>query len=193
MDILSRKDQVNTKKDNKDIQILKEELWTRRMTAKVTILKRTTKMEDSNILKEIRNNNTREKKVIQALEKEDSETWEEEEIVYIEGKIYVPNNKKLKERILKKNHDSGNMGYLGQQRMFDLIKRNYWWPGLKEDIKKYIQECFKCQQDKVQHQKKAKELHLLEIPQEPWQEISINIIGPLLRSNRMDAIMVIID
>ena len=50
-DILSRKDQVNTKEDNKDAQILKEELWMRRMTAEVTILKRTTKMEDSNILK----------------------------------------------------------------------------------------------------------------------------------------------
>ena len=74
MDILSRKDQVNTKEDNKNVQILKEELWTRRTTAKVTILKRMTKMEDSDILKEIRNNNTREKEVIQVINKEDSET-----------------------------------------------------------------------------------------------------------------------
>ena len=106
MDILSRKDQVNTKKDNKDIQILKEELWTRRMMAEVTILKRMTKMKDSNILKEIRNNNTREKEVIQALEKEDGKTWEEEGIVYMKEKIYILNNKKLKERILEENHNS---------------------------------------------------------------------------------------
>ena len=37
------------------------------------------------------------------------------------------------------------------------------------------------------------ELHPLEIPQELWQEISINIIRPLSRSNRMDAIVVIVD
>ena len=74
MDILSRKDQFNTKEDNKNVQMLKEELWTIRTTAEITILKRTTKMEDLDILKEIRNNNTREKKVIQTLEKEDSET-----------------------------------------------------------------------------------------------------------------------
>ena len=74
MDILSRKDQFNTKEDNKDVQMLKEELWTIRTTAEITILKRTTKMEDLDILKEIRNNNTREKEVIQTLEKEDSET-----------------------------------------------------------------------------------------------------------------------
>jgi len=37
------------------------------------------------------------------------------------------------------------------------------------------------------------ELYPLKIPQEPWQEISINIIESLPRSNRMDAIVVIMD
>ena len=37
-DILSRKNQVDTGDDNKDIQMLKEELWTKRTTAEVTML-----------------------------------------------------------------------------------------------------------------------------------------------------------
>ena len=37
-DILSQKDQVNTKEDNKDVQLLKNEMWTRKTTAKVTML-----------------------------------------------------------------------------------------------------------------------------------------------------------
>jgi len=77
--------------------------------------------------------------------------------------------------------------------MIELLKWNYWWPGLKEDVKKYMQGCFKYQQNKVQHQKKLGELHLLKILQGPWQEISIDIIRPLLRSNRIDAIVVIAD
>jgi len=77
--------------------------------------------------------------------------------------------------------------------MVELLKRTYWWPGLKEDVKRYIQGCFKCQQNKVQHQRKAGELHPLEIPQGPWQEISIDIIGPLPKSNRMDAIVIIVN
>ena len=127
------------------------------------------------------------------LEKNNGLLWEEDGIVYMEGRIYVPNSKKLKEKILQENHDSVDVEYPGQQRMLELIKQNYWWLGLKEDIKKYIQGCFKCQQNKVQHQKKSGELHPLEIPQEPWQEISINIIGPLPRSNGMDVIVVIVD
>jgi len=120
--------------------------------------------EEDNILNKIRRNTTREKKVIQALEKKDSLTWEEDGVVYMEGRIYVPNNKKIKEEILKENHDSVNVGHPEQHRMLELLKRNYWWPGLKKDVKRYVQGCIKCQQNKVQHQKKAGELHPLEIP-----------------------------
>ena len=41
-DILLRKDQINTKEDNKDVQMLKEELWRRRIMAEVMMLKRMT-------------------------------------------------------------------------------------------------------------------------------------------------------
>jgi len=145
------------------------------------------------IIKEIKRNNTREQEVVQALKKKDRLTWEEDRIVYIEERTYIPNNKKTREKILIENHDSVDIGHPGQQRMLELIKQNYWWPELKEDVKKYIQGCFKCQQNKIQHQKKAGELHPLEIPQGPWQEISIDVIRPLLRSNRMNTIVVIID
>ena len=56
-----------------------------------------------------------------------------------------------------------------------------------------MQGCLKCQQNKVQHQQKAGELHPLEILKGLWQEISIDIIGPLPSSNVMDTILVIVD
>ena len=77
--------------------------------------------------------------------------------------------------------------------MMDLIKRNYWWPGIKNNVKIYVQGCFKCQQNKVQHMKKTGELHPLKIPEGPWKEISIDIISPLLKSNKKDTIVVIVD
>jgi len=43
----------------------------------------------------------------------------------MEGKIYVLNNKKIRKEILKKNHNSVDMGHLGQQQMMELLKRNY--------------------------------------------------------------------
>ena len=66
-DILSQKDQIDTKEDNKDVQLLKDEIWTRKMTVKVTMLGRTM-TEESDIIKRIQRNNIREKEIVQALE-----------------------------------------------------------------------------------------------------------------------------
>ena len=165
-DILSRKDQVNTKENNKNIQLLKKELWSKRTTAEITMIGRKMTVDESNLIKKIKRNNTREKKVVQALEKEDGLTWEEG-VVYMEGRIHILNNKKIREEILKENHNSVDVGHPEQQQMLELLKRNYWWPELKEDVKKYIKGCFRCQQNKVQYQKKLEELYPLKILQGP--------------------------
>ena len=73
-DILSWKDQVNMKEDNKDVQLLKDKIWVRRTTAKIMMLGQKVRPEESNILKKIRKNNTREKEVVQILEKKDGLT-----------------------------------------------------------------------------------------------------------------------
>jgi len=119
---LSRKDQVNTKEDNKNVQLLKEELWTRKTTAKVTMLKKTTTMDKLEILEGIKRNNTREQEVVQALEKDDRLLWEQDGIIYMEERIYILNNKKLKEKILQENHNSVDVRLLEQQRMIELLK-----------------------------------------------------------------------
>jgi len=49
---------VNAKEDNKDVQLLKEKLWTRRMTVEIMMLERKMTVDESNIVKEIKRNNT---------------------------------------------------------------------------------------------------------------------------------------
>jgi len=54
-DILSRKDQVNIKKDNKNIKMLKDKLWKMRISteAKIAMFKRNLIVEETIILEEI--------------------------------------------------------------------------------------------------------------------------------------------
>ena len=52
------------KEDNKDVQLLKEELWTRKTTAEVTMLKKTMTTDKLEILEEIKRNNTREQEMV---------------------------------------------------------------------------------------------------------------------------------
>ena len=53
VDILLQKEQINTKEDNKDVKLLKNKMWTRKTTAKVTMLRRKVMAEESNIVKRI--------------------------------------------------------------------------------------------------------------------------------------------
>jgi len=102
------------------------------------MLKKTTTMNKLEILEKIKRNNTREREVVQALKKDNGLLWEQNRVVYMDRRIYIPNNKKLKKKILQENHDLPDMGHPRQQRMMELLKWNYWWPGIKEDIKKYV-------------------------------------------------------
>jgi len=79
-----RKDQVDIQEDNKDVQMLKEEIWIRRMTAEITMLKRYKSLEDFNLLEEIWRNNTRKYEVEQELKKENGLAWEQDGIIYME-------------------------------------------------------------------------------------------------------------
>ena len=60
-DILSRKNQVNTKEDNKDIKMLKDKIWKRRQTTEVEIVifEGNKVVEETTLLEEIQKNNTR--------------------------------------------------------------------------------------------------------------------------------------
>ncbi len=52
------------KEDNKDVQLLKDEIWIRKTTTKVTMLGRKAITEEGDIIKKIWKNNTREKEVV---------------------------------------------------------------------------------------------------------------------------------
>jgi len=62
-DVLSRKDQVNTTEDNKNVQLLKKKIWIRKiMIAEVKIIQRNQVVEETTLLNKIRRNQTKEKK-----------------------------------------------------------------------------------------------------------------------------------
>ena len=138
-DILSRREKVNTKEDNQDIQILKEELQVQQTTSQegtpiILLRQEHLQVMEEGIQERIKKIQTKEQKVTKQLEKKDGQSWKENGIVYIDGKIYVPRNRQLQDEILSDNHNSPDVGHPGRHRMMELIKRNYWWPGICNDI-----------------------------------------------------------
>ena len=73
--------------------MLKDEMWIRRqISVEVKMIWRSQVVEETTILEEIRRNKTKEQEVCKELEKEDGQSFEEDGIVYVDGRIYIPNN-----------------------------------------------------------------------------------------------------
>ena len=63
--------------------------------AEVTIIQRNQVVEETILLEEIQRNNTKEQKVLKELEKDEEQAWKDDEIVYVEERIYIPNNQRI--------------------------------------------------------------------------------------------------
>ena len=114
-------------------------------------------------------------------------------MVWMDDKIYVPNNKDLCEQILVEYHEPAALGHLGQKKMLELLKRTYWWPQMKLDVRNFVRGCQSCQRNKIIYQKRATPLYLLNAPEGPWQEITVDMIGPLPQSKNNNTILVVVD
>ena len=79
----------------------------------------------------------------------------------------------LTAQILKMAHD--DLGHNGTHRTYMLLKRLYYWKGLKPSVIKHIQRCYQCQRRNKQVVKYAT-LHF-EVATFPIQFISMDLIG----------------
>jgi hypothetical protein len=114
--------------------------------------------------------------------------------ILFEGRISVPNDLKLRRLILEEAHKSSFSIHPGATKMYQDLKREFWWPSMKTDIVEFVARCIVCQQIKIEHQRPACLLQPLEIPQWKWEHISMDFVGGLPRTQKgHDSIWVIVD
>jgi transposase InsO family protein len=74
------------------------------------------------------------------------------------------------------------------------LKTRYRWRGMKKEIAQYLARCDTCQQTKAEHQKPAGLLQPLLVPKCKWEEIGMDFVIRLPRTQKgNDSIWVIID
>jgi hypothetical protein len=94
--------------------------------------------------------------------------------------------------ILQSRHDSPAAGHPGQEKTYDLVTRNFWWPGIREYIKNYVRSCEVCQRSKASRHKPYGLLEPLPIPDTPWSSIGMDFIVKLPVSHGFDSILVFV-
>jgi hypothetical protein len=197
-DALSRfsKDQVSDKEDNRQVQVLKPEHFIR--AAKAHFVPEVDSLGDR-----IRWASLREAEVIEGLKSIDKTApkaltngtamWEEDDgFVYYKGRLYVPNDRKLRQDVVKSCHVAILAGHPGKNGTIELVSRYDWWPRMAGFISAYVEGCDRCQRYRKDLHPKAL-IQPQEVPEGPWQTIGIDLIGPLPVSRGKDAILNIVD
>jgi len=118
--------------------------------------------------------------------------WKDGLLLY-QGKIWIPNNEGIRTTLVAKDHEPPQAGHVGMTKTTELISRRYYWPKIREDIKRFINNCETCQRTKVVRHAPYGLLQLNKAADRPCKSIAMDYIPDLPKSAGYDTILVVID
>ncbi|KAL2885130.1 retrovirus polyprotein [Ceratocystis lukuohia] len=108
-------------------------------------------------------------------------------------RLWIPAYEPLRTALIQATRDSSLTGHPGTTITRDLVSRSYTWPGLTEDVRRFVGNCDTCGRSKIWREQKRGLLKPLPIPKRTWQEIAVDFIVDLPPSNRHTVIMGVTD
>ena len=108
-----------------------------------------------------------------------------------DGRIWIPEDDGLWNRVMRLYHDSPITGHLGTSGTLELVSRSYWRRNLPDWVKRYVQGCHTCRRVKHRNQRELGKLQPLPLPDGPWQWIQSDFVGELPKSRGFNAIYVV--
>jgi hypothetical protein len=88
----------------------------------------------------------------------------DEGLLTYRNRLYIPSCDDLKRFIMDKLHKRPYIGHSGYQKMITATRKQFYWPGLKNDIADYLAKCLECQKVKEEHRHPTWLLRPLPIP-----------------------------
>ena len=94
--------------------------------------------------------------------------------------------------LIHEAHGGGLAGHFGVQKTMELLQAHFYWPKMLSTVHHVITRCSTCQRAKMVFLKGL--YKPLPIPERPWEDISMDFIVALPRTQRgKDSIMVVVD
>ncbi|GJW84978.1 putative reverse transcriptase domain-containing protein [Tanacetum coccineum] len=112
----------------------------------------------------------------------------------LHSRSWLPCYGDLRFVIMHESHKSKYSIHLGSEKMYQDVKKLYWWPNMKADIAAYVSKCLTCARVKAEHQRPSGLLVQPAIPKWKWDNITMDFITKLPKSSQgFDTIWVIVD
>ncbi|GKA19738.1 putative reverse transcriptase domain-containing protein [Tanacetum coccineum] len=112
----------------------------------------------------------------------------------LHGRSWLPCYGDLRSVIMHESHKSKYSIHPGSEKMYQDMKKLYWWPNMKANITTYVSKCLTCTRIKAEHQRPSGLLVQPAIPEWKWDNITMDFITKLPKSSQgFDTIWVIMD
>ena len=95
----------------------------------------------------------------------------------------------LRQKVFKQIH---NLAHPGKRRTLDLIRTRYIWPQMAKQVKNWVTNCINCQRTKITKYNKPS-MNPISSPSNKFEEINIDIVGPLPKSGKFSYLLTVID
>jgi hypothetical protein len=115
-------------------------------------------------------------------------------VLWFKDRLVVPKDFELHHKIMDEAHCSQYSIHLRTNKMYQDLKKNFWWTRMKREIAKYVSEYDTCQRVKADHLRPTGNLQPLSIPEWKWEDICMDFIVGLPHTSRgYNLIWVIVD
>ncbi|GJT41330.1 putative reverse transcriptase domain-containing protein [Tanacetum coccineum] len=112
----------------------------------------------------------------------------------LHGRSWLPCYGDLKSVFMHESYKSKYCIYPGSEKMYQDMKKLYWWPNMKADIAIYVSKCLTCARVKAEYQRLSGLLVQPTIPEWKRDNIMMDFITKLPKSSQgFDTIWVIVD
>ena len=191
-DALSRRSDHNDIPDPPQVMIAEDNFIGFKAEVSATIIQDIKEgQEEDESLTDLIRNVTNKDNLPPSVRKQFTRYDQKDGLLLYDGKVYVPEDKDIRLRLLQLHHDSPIAGHQGQARTLELLSRGYYWPGMKAQVNRYVDSCQTCQRSKGH--KQSNPLLPLPIPKGPWEDIAYDFIVKLPISDGFDSILTVID
>nr|GEY48739.1 putative reverse transcriptase domain-containing protein [Tanacetum cinerariifolium] len=112
----------------------------------------------------------------------------------LNSRSWLPCYGDLRTVIMHESHKSKYSIHPGSDKMYQDMKKLYWWPNIKADIATYVSKCMTYAKFKAEHQKLSGLFVQPKIPEWKWDNITMDFVTKLPKSSQgYDTIWVIVD
>ncbi|GJR96115.1 putative reverse transcriptase domain-containing protein [Tanacetum coccineum] len=112
----------------------------------------------------------------------------------LKNRSWIPCFGDLRALIMHESHKSKYSIHPGSDKMYQDLKKLYWWPNMKAEIATYVSKCMTCAKVKAEYQKPSGLLVQPKIPEWKWENITMDFVTKLPKTaSGQDMIWVIVD